>query len=74
MCENPASHFFPPACAILVIEEEHEECPHAFFVNSRLDRLIATSMVPLLPKLRGCFAEFLRQSYLASFAILYHWK
>ena len=29
-------------------------------------------MAPLLPKLRGNFAEFLRESYLAPLGILYH--
>ena len=29
-------------------------------------------MAPLLPKLRGHFAEFLRESYLAHLGILYH--
>ena len=29
-------------------------------------------MAPLLPKLRGHFAEFLRESYLAPLGILYH--
>ena len=51
-------------------------------VNSRLDRFAATlssfiskllhsTRVPLLPKLRGYFAEFLRESYLAHLSILY---
>ena len=44
-----------------------------FLVNSRLDLVIATFLkVPLLPKLRGYFAEFLRESYLAPLGILYH--
>ena len=30
------------------------------------------SLAPLLPKLRGHFAEFLRESYLAPLGILYH--
>ena len=30
------------------------------------------SVAPLLPKLRGNFAEFLRESYLAPLGILYH--
>ena len=43
-----------------------------FLVNSRLDLVIATfRKVPLLPKLRGYFAEFLRESYLAPLSILY---
>ena len=43
-----------------------------FLVNSRLDLVIATFLkVPLLPKLRGYFAEFLRESYLAPLSILY---
>ena len=43
-----------------------------FLVNSRLGLVIATSFeVPLLPKLRGDFAEFLRESYLAPLSILY---
>ena len=43
-----------------------------FLVNSRLDLVIATlKKVPLLPKLRGYFAEFLRESYLAPLSILY---
>jgi hypothetical protein len=43
-----------------------------FLVNSRLNLVIATFLkVPLLPKLRGYFAEFLRESYLAPFGILY---
>lgn len=43
-----------------------------FLVNSRLDLVIATFLkVPLLPKLRGYFAEFLRESYLAPLGILY---
>ena len=53
-----------------------------FLVNSRLDRFAATlssfkskflhsTRVPLLPKLRGYFAEFLRESYLAHLSILY---
>ena len=43
-----------------------------FLVNSRLDLVIATLLkVPLLPKLRGYFAEFLRESYLAPLSILY---
>ena len=43
-----------------------------FLVNSRLDLVIATlKKVPLLPKLRGYFAEFLRESYLAPLSIFY---
>ena len=42
-----------------------------FLINSRLDLVIATYKVPLLPKLRGHFAEFLRESYLAPLGILY---
>ena len=53
-----------------------------FLVNSRLDHFAATlsrftskslhaTRVPLLPKLRGYFAEFLRESYLAHLSILY---
>ena len=43
-----------------------------FLVNSRLGLVIATlKRVPLLPKLRGHFAEFLRESYLAPLSILY---
>ena len=53
-----------------------------FLVNSRLDQFAATlsrfsskclhaTRVPLLPKLRGYFAEFLRESYLAHLSILY---
>ena len=53
-----------------------------FLVNSRLDHFTATlsrstskslhaSRVPLIPKLRGYFAEFLRESYLAHLSILY---
>ena len=42
-----------------------------FLVNSRLDLVIATLKVPLFPKLRGYFAEFLRESYLAPLGILY---
>ena len=53
-----------------------------FLVNSRLDRFAATLSsfiskllhsirVPLLPKLRGHFAEFLRESYLAHLSIFY---
>jgi hypothetical protein len=43
-----------------------------FLVNSRLGLAFATLYrVPLLPKLRGHFAEFLRESYLASLGILY---
>jgi hypothetical protein len=43
-----------------------------FLINSRLDLVIATLIkVPLLPKLRGYFAEFLRESYLAPLGILY---
>jgi hypothetical protein len=42
-----------------------------FLINSRLDLVIATHRVPLLPKLRGYFAEFLRESYLAPLSILY---
>ena len=43
-----------------------------FLVNSRLDLIIATFFkVPLLPKLRSYFAEFLRESSLAPLGILY---
>ena len=43
-----------------------------FLVNSRLDLVIATFLkAPLLPKLRGYFAEFLRESSLAPLSILY---
>ena len=53
-----------------------------FLLNSRLDLDSATisgftreglhpNMAPLLPKLRGQFAEFLRESYLAHLGILY---
>ena len=43
-----------------------------FLINSRLSLDFATLFrVPLLPKLRGHFAEFLRESYLASLGILY---
>ena len=53
-----------------------------FLLNSRLslvaaiisgfDRLgLHLTMTPLLPKLRGYFAEFLRESYLAHLGILY---
>jgi hypothetical protein len=53
-----------------------------FLVNSRLGLVTATlpfsftevirsEGVPLLPKLRGHFAEFLRESYLAPLGILY---
>ena len=44
-----------------------------FLLNSRLDLIIATFYlkVPLLPKVRGYFAEFLRESYLAPLGILY---
>jgi hypothetical protein len=44
-----------------------------FLVNSRLGLVTATLIkrVPLLPKLRGHFAEFLRESYLAPLGILY---
>ena len=45
-----------------------------FLLNSRLNLIIATLKlikVPLLPKLRGYFAEFLRESYLAPLSILY---
>ncbi len=43
------------------------------FGNSRLGLVTATPNqgVPLLPKLRGHFAEFLRESYLAPLGILY---
>jgi hypothetical protein len=46
-----------------------------FLVNSRLDLFTATHLLqwaPLLPKLRGHFAEFLRESYLAPLSILNH--
>jgi hypothetical protein len=45
-----------------------------FLVNSRLGSLHCDhlkSKAPLLPKLRGHFAEFLRESYLAPLSILY---
>ena len=43
-----------------------------FLVNSRQRLVLATQLrVPLLPKLRGHFAEFLRESYLAPLSILY---
>ena len=43
-----------------------------FLVNSRQRLVLATQLrVPLLPKLRGYFAEFLRESYLAPLSILY---
>jgi hypothetical protein len=44
-----------------------------FLVNSRLGLVTATPIegVPLLPKLRGHFAEFLRESSLAPLGILY---
>ena len=43
-----------------------------FLINSRLDLVIAAlKKAPLLPKLRGYFAEFLRESYLAPLSILY---
>ena len=43
-----------------------------FLVNSRQRLVLATHLrVPLLPKLRGHFAEFLRESYLAPLSILY---
>ncbi len=44
-----------------------------FLVNSRLGLVTATPFlgVPLLPKLRGHFAEFLRESSLAPLGILY---
>jgi hypothetical protein len=46
-----------------------------FLVNSRLGLVTAASFsyeeAPLLPKLRGHFAEFLRESYLAPLGILY---
>ena len=53
-----------------------------FLVNSRLGLFTATlsrftgkplhaTRVPLLPKLRGDFAEFLSESYLAHLSILY---
>jgi len=44
-----------------------------FLINSRLSHFTATleyySKAPLLPKLRGYFAEFLRGSYLAPLCI-----
>ena len=41
-------------------------------INSRLGLVTATPVgVPLLPKLRGHFAEFLRESSLAPLGILY---
>ena len=46
-----------------------------FLINSRQRLVVATSIstieAPLLPKLRGHFAEFLRESYLAPLSILY---
>ena len=43
-----------------------------FLINSRQRLVLATQLrVPLLPKLRGYFAEFLRESYLAPLSILY---
>ena len=53
-----------------------------FLLNSRLSLVAATlscfgrevlhiTRAPLLPKLRGYFAEFLRESYLAHLGILY---
>ena len=44
-----------------------------FLVNSRLGLVTAALQrrAPLLPKLRGHFAEFLRESYLAPLGILY---
>jgi hypothetical protein len=43
-----------------------------FLINSRQRLVLATLYrVPLLPKLRGHFAEFLRESYLAPLSILY---
>ena len=43
-----------------------------FLINSRLGLVTATPEgAPLLPKLRGHFAEFLRESYLALLSILY---
>ena len=43
-----------------------------FLVNSRQRLVLATQLrAPLLPKLRGYFAEFLRESYLAPLSILY---
>lgn len=47
-----------------------------FLVNSRLGLVTAALLsirqrAPLLPKLRGHFAEFLRESYLAPLGILY---
>ena len=44
-----------------------------FLVNSRLGLVAAAGYnpAPLLPKLRGHFAEFLRESYLAPLSILY---
>jgi hypothetical protein len=43
-----------------------------FLINSRLGLVTATPEgAPLLPKLRGHFAEFLRESYLALLGILY---
>ena len=43
-----------------------------FLINSRQRLVLAARLrVPLLPKLRGHFAEFLRESYLAPLSILY---
>lgn len=43
-----------------------------FLINSRQRLVLAAFLkAPLLPKLRGHFAEFLRESYLAPLSILY---
>ena len=43
-----------------------------FLINSRQRLVLAARLrAPLLPKLRGHFAEFLRESYLAPLSILY---
>ncbi len=42
-----------------------------FLINSRQRLVFAAHWAPLLPKLRGHFAEFLRESYLAPLSILY---
>jgi hypothetical protein len=57
----------PPYCVDLTLRRP------VFLVNSRLDLFTATHLLqwaPLLPKLRGHFAEFLRESYLAPLGIL----
>jgi hypothetical protein len=57
----------PPYCVYTTLRRP------VFLVNSRLDLFTATHMLiwaPLLPKLRGHFAEFLRESYLAPLSLL----